>query len=290
MGLFGRCIGNTSAEYIRFNRTCAIDSVLHSNTVSYCNSIYCIPIDFIRPRVIKIKKVATIVILSVFYYFILEQFTFIDTMNNKLKVFLYGKNNEINWRKSDIYVNFGLVVSIWCFAWGVLWYTRALLALWQLFETIMPETIYQPIATKLQGMPNAKVPVIISCYIVTLIILAFCDIIRMQIKIRLILYLLLMLLMIFYAHTCFSYWHKKYYCCISLLRSTVNRGVNVCPFCTGRNVPRIFRRIMINARKQITPGINDKTHSGLSLVSRSDCCYTKWGLNIFAVLEKFVSV
>ena len=205
MGLFGRCIGNTSAEYIRFNRTCAIDSVLHSNTVSYCNSFYCIPIDFIRPWVIEIKKVATIAILSVFYYFIFEQFTFIDTMNNKLKVFLYGKNKEINWRKSDIYVNFGLVVSIWCFAWGVLWYTRALLALWQLFETIMPETIYQPIATKLQGMPNAKVPVIISCYIVTLIILAFCDIIRMQIKIRLILYLLLMLLMIFYAHTCFSY-------------------------------------------------------------------------------------
>lgn len=156
-------------------------------------------------ELLKLKKVATIVILSVFYYFILEQFTFIDTMNNKLKVFLYGKNKEINWRKSDIYVNFGLVVSIWCFAWGVLWYTRALLALWQLFETIMPETIYQPIATKLQGMPNAKVPVIISCYIVTLIILAFCDIIRMQIKIRLILYLLLMLLMIFYAHTCFSY-------------------------------------------------------------------------------------
>ena len=124
-------------------------------------------------------------------------------MNDKLKVILFGKEQKINWRSPDIYIRLGFVSGILVLMWATLRNMGIFLAIWKQFENILPTSVYVPMEIQLRNKPGCIIFLIAGSYTALLIILSYCQVIKMRDFTRVLFYFLLFLLFVEFGITCF---------------------------------------------------------------------------------------
>ena len=125
----------------------------------------------------------------------------IQKMNKKFQIFLFGKEQKINWKNSSIYVRFGFIIGTIVLVWAALRNMGVYRKIWSLLENIIPESIYQSVKIKLESEPYDIVFYIAEAYIAALIILSYCQVIKMRDFTRVLFYFLLFLLFVEFGLT-----------------------------------------------------------------------------------------